>query len=192
MSITFRIATSADDQHQTTATITAPQLAALRALLRAESARTGIDLLEPSGDGDDRPPCQFEARVCPLALATFAKIFDYETDAIEVIDDAQFRGRRISVFRGGPAASIRMRTSLTSDLGVELNLANGNAHTLLESIGLRPDSVGEIEVSAIRDRLANPVIRRRVAEEGLTRYVDRLDRLLATADTDETSRLEWA
>lgn len=85
-----------------------------------------------------------------------------------------------------------LRVALTSDLGLELNLATGNAHALLESLGLRADSVGEIPIATMRERLAHPAVQRRVADEGLGNYIARLDRLLASADSDDSARLEWA
>ncbi|ARR57846.1 hypothetical protein HY78_30620 (plasmid) [Rhizorhabdus wittichii DC-6] len=192
MSITFRIATAADDLDGPTATINARQLAALRTYLREESVRIGTVLLDPDAAEDAFLSYHFEARVCPLALAALAKVFDFAPDVISVVEEAQFRSRRISVYRCERAGTIHMRMALTSDLGLELDLASSNAYALLESLGLRPDSVGEIPIETIRERLANPAIRRRAAEEGVAGYVERLDRLLATADSDETSRLEWA
>jgi len=44
----------------------------------------------------------------------------------------------------------------------------------------------------MRARLANPAVRGRAEEHGVTHYFERLDQLLATADADDTSRLEWA
>lgn len=192
MSITFRIATAADDARGPIATITARQLAAFRAFLREESIRTGTLLLDPDAVDDAFLSYSFEARVCPAALASVTRLFDFDTAVISVIEEAQFRARRVSIYRNEAAGTINMRVALTSDLGLELDLASGNAIALLASLGLKPDSVGEISIVAIRDRLANPAVKRRVAEEGLTDYVERLDRLLATADSDETSRLEWA
>ena len=75
---------------------------------------------------------------------------------------------------------------------LELDLASGNAAVLLESLGLAPDSIGEIPIDAVRVRLANPAVRRRAEEEGITPYLDRLDQLIGLADADDTSRLEWA
>jgi hypothetical protein len=85
-----------------------------------------------------------------------------------------------------------MAVALTSDPGVELNLANGNAYALLEGLGLRPDSVGELPIDAVRERLANPAVRQNAAEHGVSHYLAGLDRLLATAHADDSSRLEWA
>jgi hypothetical protein len=192
MSITFRIATAADDQPGPVATINARQLAAFRTLLRSESARCGTVLLDPDAAEDTYLSYHFEARVCPLALATIARIFDFDTGVIGVVEEAQFRCRRVSVYRDEPAGAIAMRVALTSDRGLELDLATANAEVLLESLGLRPDSVGELPIEALRDRLANPAIRRRAAMEGITGYLDRLDDLLGLADADDTSRLEWA
>jgi hypothetical protein len=192
MSITFRIATTADDQRGPIATITARQLAAFRALLRNESVRTGTVLLDPDAAEDAFLSYHFEARVCPLALAAVTRIFDYQIDVISVIEEAQFRCRRVSVYRVEESGTINMRVALTSDQGVELDLTTANATALLESLGLRPDSVGEIPIDAMRARLANSAVRRRAEEHGIIHYFERLDQLLATADADDTSRLEWA
>ncbi|KKI19792.1 MULTISPECIES: hypothetical protein [Sphingomonas] len=192
MSITFRIATAADDQPGPRATINARQLAAFRTFLREESARCRAVLLDPDAPEDEYLSYHFEARVCPLALAAIARIFDFDADVISVVEEAQFRCRRVSVWRDEGAATIAMRVALTSDRGLELDLASGNAAVLLESLGLAPDSIGEIPIDAVRVRLANPAVRRRAEEEGITPYLDRLDQLIGLADADDTSRLEWA
>ena len=85
-----------------------------------------------------------------------------------------------------------MSVALTSDQGLELDLATANAAVLLESLGLTPDSIGEISIDAVRARLGNPAVQRRAAAEGITTYLDRLNQLIGLADADETSRLEWA
>lgn len=192
MSITFRIATAADDQPRPIAAINARQLAAFRAFLREESERTGTTLLDPDSAEDAFLSYHFEARVCPLALAAVTVIFDFQTDVISVVEEAQFRCRRVSVYRVDESGTINLAVALTSDMGLELDLASANAFALLEGLGLRPDSVGEIPIDTVRARLANPAVRRRAAEHGVTAYLDRLGQLLATADADDTSRLEWA
>ena len=192
MSITFRITTAADDRPGPRAVINARQLAAFRTFLREESVRSRTVLLDPDAAEDAYLSYHFEARVCPLALATIVRVFDFDADVIGVVEEAQFRCRRISVWRDEPAGAIAMRVALTSDQGLELDLASGNAEVLLESLGLTPDSIGEIPVDTIRERLANPAVRRRAAAQGITPYLDRLDQLIGLADTDDTSRLEWA
>jgi hypothetical protein len=192
MSITFRIATAADDQAGPMATINARQLAGFRTYLREEGERLGVVLLDPEAAEDEYLSYHFEARVCPLALSAIARVFDFAEDVIAVVEEAQFRARRVGVYRDASAGAIGMRVSLTSDLGVELDLASSNAFALLESLGLRPDSVGDIPIDTIRARLGSSAVRRRASEDGVAHYIDRLDRLLATADHDRTSRLEWA
>lgn len=192
MSIVFRITTSADHQERQTAIINARQLAAFREFLRREGERLDMTLLDPDFPEDDYLSYRFEARVCPLALASIARIFDYQTDVITVLDEAQFRGRRVSVYREDDTGPITLSVGLTSDLGLELDLAYQNAFALLEGLGLRPDSVGEIPVDNVRARLADPAIRRSVEAQGAARYLSRLDRLIATGNLDDSSRLEWA
>ena len=73
-----------------------------------------------------------------------------------------------------------------------MDLAQGNAYALLESLGLTPDSVGEAPIDEVRRRLENPAVRRRMGEQNVARYADPLARLLATAGADDGSRFEWA
>ncbi|WP_176593194.1 hypothetical protein [Sphingobium sp. EM0848] len=192
MSITFRIATDADDRSGPMAKITAPQLGAFQRYLRAQGDRLGIVLLHPDARGDDYLCYHFEARICPLALASVAWVFDHDADVLAVLEEAQFRGRRVMVYRVDADRSIRMRVALTSDQGLELNLANGNAYALLESLGLHPHSVGEIAIADIRARITNPAVKRRGQETGVADYLGRLDRLLQLGNADASSRLEWA
>ncbi|RSU72088.1 hypothetical protein BRX37_19940 [Sphingomonas sp. S-NIH.Pt3_0716] len=192
MSITFRIATAADDLPGPVAIINARQLAAFRAYLREEGARLGIALLDPDADEERMLALNFEARICPLAVAAVARVFDNDEAVITVLDEAQFRNRRLLISWYDVDRSIRMRPSVTSDLGTELQLPDGDAFALLEELGLRPDGVGEIPIDTIRKRLGNPAIRRRAIQAGITHDLDRLDQLLAGAGPQESGRLEWA
>lgn len=108
MSIVFRITTSADHQERQTAVINARQLAAFREYLRREGEHLNMVLLDPDFVEDDYLSYRFEARVCPLALASIARIFDYQTDVITVLDEAQFRGRRVNVYREGDTGPITL------------------------------------------------------------------------------------
>ena len=188
MSILFRIAVPADDAPEPVAVITARRLAALRRYLRAESDRLGIALIEPDEILGDR----FEARVCPLALAAITGLFDHEPAVISVVEEAQFRGRRISIHHSSTAAEITIRVALTSDCGLELDLAYGNAYALLEALGMEADSVGEIPLDQVRKRLADPATSARAAERGVDHYLPRIERLLASATDSDEARLAWA
>jgi hypothetical protein len=106
MSIMFRIATAADDQAYPIAAITARQLAAFRAFLRDESIRIGIVLHDPAAAEEAFLAYRLEARICPLALASVAKVFDFATDVIAVFEEAQFRCRRVRAYRDEPTGAI--------------------------------------------------------------------------------------
>ncbi len=192
MSITFRIATAADDEARPMAVIAARQLAAFRTFLRGEGERIGAVLLDPDAPEDAFLSYRFEARVCPLALASIARLFDYAADVITVVEEALFRGRRVSVFRDEAAGTINLTLALTTDMALELDLASNNAFALLESLGLGAESVGETAIETIRERLASPAVRRHAAEQGVAHHIERLERLVAAAAPDESCRLEWA
>ncbi len=71
------------------------------------------------------------------------RVFDYQTDVISVIEEAQFRCRRVRVYRVEEGGTINMRVALTSDQGVELDLTPANAYALLEGLGLRPTALAK-------------------------------------------------
>lgn len=187
MSVTFRIATASDDAPVVVASIAARQVAAFKSYLRAQGEALGMQLIEP----EDYITDSFEARICPLGLSAVSKIFGYDPDAIAVLEDAQFRGRRVSVHHAAGAVHFTLRVALTSDVGAELHLASGNAMVLLESLGLRPDSVGELPIDELRRRLDNPAVQRRAAEEGVTPYLRQIEHLLELC-SQEGARFEWA
>lgn len=188
MSILFRIAVPADESDTPVAIITARQLAALRRYLRTEGERIGVTLIEP----DEIIGDSFEARVCPLAFAAIARLFDHDPAVISVVEEAQFRGRRISIHHSPTAAEIAMRVALTSDCGLELDLTYGNAYALLEALGMDADSVGEIPLDHLRSRLADPDTLARAATRGVDHYLPRIERLLASVADGDEARLAWA
>jgi hypothetical protein len=98
----------------------------------------------------------------------------------------------VQLWRASPTGPLRMRVALTSDRGHELDLCEAPAMALLESLGLRADMVGEVPTETLRGRLANPTVQRRLREQDLDRYLPRLERLLADARFDDSSRFEWA
>lgn len=188
MSILFRIAVPTDEALEPIAVITARQLAVLRRYLRTESDRMGLALIEP----DEIIGDSFEARVCPLALAAITGLFGHDPAVISVVEEAQFRGRRVSIHHSRTAADITMRVALTSDCGLELDLAYGNAYALLEALGMDADSVGEIPLDQLRSRLADPATPTRAAERGVGHYIPRIERLLASATDADEARFAWA
>ncbi|QPI75506.1 hypothetical protein [Sphingobium sp. Cam5-1] len=188
MSILFRIAVPTDELNDPVARISARQLAAFRGYLRAEGDRLGQQLLEP----DEYLGDSFEARVCPLALAAVTARFDHDPHVIAVVEEAQFRTRRVAVHRDRTAAETTMRVALTSDRGVELDLAYGNAYALLEALDIGADSVGDIPIDTARAKLEDPATRARARAARVDHYLPRLETLLMTATDPAEARLSWA
>lgn len=193
MTITFRI----DDGHAgmdpTPAIVTPEQLASLRDLLADRSERMQVQLAFVDHDDPDDGSFAFEARVCPLSLASVAACFDHDPAVIAVLDEAQFRGRRIRLSRDAARGdAIRLALSWSHDAAPELNVANGNAYALLETLGLDAESVGEIPVDELRDRLTDPRIRRRLdGDPWLARYVPRLVAMAAVKPVAGVPHLAW-
>jgi hypothetical protein len=188
MSIVFRVTLPADQDPSPHAEINARQLAALRRLLRTEGTRLGLALIEP----DEVLGDTFEARVCPLALAAVTALFDHAPEVIAIVEEAQFRGRRLSIHHCPRSAAITMRMAMTSDADTELDLAYGNAYALLEALGLDQDSIGEIALVTLHERLADPDIAWRAQLLGVEHYLPRLARLTSGIAQPEEARFSWA
>ncbi|WP_337847869.1 hypothetical protein [Sphingomonas sp.] len=86
-----------------------------------------------------------------------------------------------------------MRVALTSDKGLELDLAYGNAYALLEALGMDAESVGEIPITTLRKRLADPATLPRAVSRHVEHYLPRLERLLASVpEEDQETLVAWA
>ncbi len=148
----FRIAVIDQNGPAPVAVITARRLSAFRRYLRAESDRLGHALIVPDAMISDH----FEARVCPLALAAVTAVFDHDPAVISVIEEAQFRGRRIVVTHSADAAQIIMRVASTSDCGLMLAVPQPELSALLEALDIEADDGGDIALETLRNRLADP------------------------------------
>ena len=155
MSSTFRLTSAAGTIRSKPAPITACQLAAFRAFARENGVLTD--------DLDDEPEdlsYSFEASTCRFAWATIARILGGSDGVIAVIEQAQFLGRRILFYRDRTTASITVRVSDAIDGFEDINLHNANGYAVLDALGLPTDSCGEIDISELRHRLADPKTKR--------------------------------
>ena len=193
MTITFRIDDGLDTLLPTPAVITTDQLGSLRDLLAEQGDRLGFSLLFPQHGEVSEAAFAFEARVCPLALAMVSRCFDHDPSVIAVLDEAQFLGRRVRVWRMGWSGDIRIGLASGLDDVPELEVANGNAYALLETLGLDPDSVGELPIAELRQRLSDPRVRRRLDDDAqLARYVPTLLAMVKAKPTISELSLAWA
>lgn len=189
MSITFSVA---DDVIASlkSASIRPRQLAAFRVFARAEAKRSGITVIDPAGQGFGA--YDFEARVCPFALATIAALFDMDADVIGVLEEAQFRGRLVRFERDKSDGMLRIRVSAWPDGALEMNISNANAYAILEALGLETDAIGEISSAELRAKLTDPDIRKRFEADHLEHYIAPLTSLAWTGDEDANARVVWA
>ena len=115
MTLTFGTAMTTGNQIPAHAIISARQLASFRRFLLQEQVRTGVAMIEPAAaDGGDLADA-FEARVCPIALAVFARLFDYDAGVIGIIEMAQFERCHLTIFRIGGDGDFAMTVSFKSD-----------------------------------------------------------------------------
>ena len=193
MTITFRIDDGHDIHGVPPAEISPLQLTTLCDYLRAQSERLGLSLIHHEWGTIDEPEFTFEARVCPLPLASLSAILDHADAAIAVLDEAQFTARRIRVRREENVGLVMIEVAWTHDSAPSLNIANGNAYALLESLGLDAESCGEIPLPDLRRRLIDPVIRHRLGNDPhLSRYLPSLVAMARASTVPSEARLAWA
>ncbi|WP_375244158.1 hypothetical protein [Sphingomonas parapaucimobilis] len=193
MTITFRIDDGHDIHGVPPAEISPLQLTTLCDYLRAQSERLGLSLIHHEWGTVDEPEFAFEARVCPLPLASLSAILDHADAAIAVLDEAQFIGRRIRVRREENIGLVMIEVAWTHDSAPSLNVANGNAYALLEGLGLDAESCGEIPLADLRRRLTDPVIHRRLGNDPhLSRYLPSLVAMARATSVPVEASLAWA
>ncbi|KQN33782.1 hypothetical protein ASG37_16690 [Sphingomonas sp. Leaf407] len=86
----------------------------------------------------DDPIFSFETRVCPLALAVVTVIFDHDPAVIAVVDETQYLGRRVHIHRDHQNTPIRLELAVSPDAASATNLAEANAHALLNTRASTP------------------------------------------------------
>lgn len=193
MTITFRIDNGCHAREPSPAIITDHQLGTLRAVLTAQSERLHVPLILPEYGDPTEGDFSFDARVCPLALAVVSACFDHYPDAITVIDEAQFQGRRVRVWRSGPTGDIHFSLSSNPDAAPGLEITNADAYALLETLGLEPEGMGMIPLAELRNLLTDPGIRRRLNRDpDLCRYMPTLTAMAELETIEEDLNLAWA
>ena len=126
MSMIFTVPDDTDMSRQT-ATITTCQLSAFRTIAALHEERFGITIIDPVGRGFASRA--FDARVCPLALATIATAFDYDLALITLVEEAQFH-RRLIRFECDPTdATLRARVSERADIAFEMENMAGDINS---------------------------------------------------------------
>ena len=87
---------------------------------------------------------------------------------------------------------IRIEVSNRFDGPGESDLANGNAYTVLEALNLDAESVGDLPLEGLRDRLAAPEIRKAFCERQVDHRLVFFDRAASLNPHEQTPQLVWA
>lgn len=193
MTITFRVEDGHDPIHIPNTIINADQLGALRDRLAEDGAKLGLQLIVLEYGVAFKGGFGFEARICPVALAAIASCFDHDPAVVAILDEAQFRGRRIRIWQLAGDLDIWLGLASSPDSAPELEVTNSNAYALLELLGLVPDSFGEIPMAELRRRLTDPRVPRQLdVEPGLARYLPTLAQMAAVKAIDGDLKMAWA
>lgn len=193
MTITFRIDDGRNTSVPSPAVITPDQFGSLRQLLLDQARRLEATLLLPVIGMTEDGGAEFEARVCPLALAVVSKCFDHDPAVIAVLDEAQFLGRRVRIWQQDRAGDMRIGLSSNPDAAPEMEVANDEALALLATLGLDPDDAGVVPMAELRERLMNPGIRRRLdADPEIAHYVETLTTMASLKPVEGEYHLSWA
>lgn len=188
MSITFYV-TDLDTRIQSVpATISPRELGAFRAIMRERGASTQDD---PDGE-PEQLTYAFDASICRFAIASMARLFGNRAEAIAVIEEAQFLGRLLSFRRREVTQELSIEVSQRVDGPGELDLANGNAHAVLEALDLKPESIGEITLDELRARLSLPTVRQAFSDRRIQHRLPFFDVAAALDPHEQSARLVWA
>ena len=187
MLVTFRIVDTETLLHSVPAPLNARELAALCQLLREKNLLPDLDEGEIEGTA-----YKFEVSANTLALATFARVLDFRTDIIAVVEEAQFLGRSLRVERDGPGADPVLRVSEHIALTPDLMMARDIADKLMQALELDPSETRSLRLDHLRDLLRDPATFRAFDELGIKHLFDALARLAFVDCGDQMPALEWA
>jgi hypothetical protein len=188
MSITFRVTSDEEANSVSPAQISVRQLVAFR-----HFARDHHILVDDLPDGEDiTRTFTFEARICGFALAVMARLFDFAGPAIAVLDEAQFRQRQVRFFKDRATGELMLALSSTMAGSIDLDLAIGNAYAVMKALDLKPQSIGDLPLAVLRDRLAEPRVRARFLAHRVDHCLPRFDHLAAIVAHEQEPRLVWA
>jgi hypothetical protein len=188
MSITFYVSDLDTRIQSAPATITPRELASFRTFMREAGIETEDD---PKGE-PEQLTYSFDASICRFSLATLSRLFDFRHEIIAVVEEAQFLGRLLSFRRNPFCQAITIEVSHRLDGADELDLAYGNAYAILEALKIKPESVGDIPLSELRERLADPTIRGAFTQRRVEHRLPFFDRFAALNSPEQNPRLVWA
>ena len=186
MSITFTIAAPLTGIAVQPARIDARQLAAFRAFAHENGALTGSHRsLDPGF-----PAYDFEARVCAWSLSTLSSLLGYDEAVIAVLEEAQFRGRRVLFARNETTGELTVAVAATLDAAADIMLNSPDADDILDALRLDLEP-GQLSGDELRAKLKDPHTIERLWRAGLHRYLPRLDTLAAIQIEDDETHLVW-
>ena len=186
MTITFTIAASLTGITVPPARIDARQLAAFRAFAHENGALTGS---QPYND-PTFPSYDFEARVCAWSLSALSSLFGYDEAVIAVLEEVQFRGRRVLFARDRTTGELTIAVAATLDAAADITLTSPDADDMLDALRLDLEP-GELSADELRTKLKDPHTIERLWRAGLHRYLPRLDTLAAVQIEDDETHLVW-
>lgn len=76
--------------------------------LRESAARYGTAIVPPEADPEHIPEDGYDLDVSGIALAAAARIFEFDSDVIALIEEAQFRGCAVHIGRARGGAPVMM------------------------------------------------------------------------------------
>lgn len=192
MTITFRIDDGTAPIDPLPAIITPDQLGSFRDMLIDASSRLGYNLLLEDTGGFRAPAFSFEARVCPLALALLSASFDHDPRVITVLDEAQFCGRRVRIWRVAWNDDINLGLSSNLDAAPEMEIPSDDALAILNALGVDVNPKGNITLGELRRRLSDPSVFRRLQDhKNMAGSVETLRRMAAMKVASGELSLAW-
>lgn len=141
---------------------------------------------------DESHAFSVEVRICPLPLATIARIFGHDIAMIQLADEAQFNRRRLTFHAPDISGTVYVRISEMPDAIDELNVANGNAYQLLETLRLPVESCGSVTLRQLREAVSDARNNGSLHRNKLQRYIPFLEAFANFDGDPDKSRIEWA
>ncbi len=186
MLVTFRVKDTNTRLHSEPAEISALELASLMRRLHASDAEIETDSHEFSA-----APLNFEVNANSLSLASFAACFDWRTEVIAIVEEAQFLGRTLRVHCPGGPSPITIMVSEHIALARDILLPSELAAKVVRALGQGGGPEGEIPLDALRALLSDHHTFEAFRSAQIETVYESLSILACTDCGEQIPTMEW-
>lgn len=204
MSITFRIADTAQPALLPPAEICMDQFRAIVSVINQHSNRRGRALVtwhygqhlgtscdtaaEDAEEYDVDDPICATVIASAIPLAGLSSPADHNEKLVSLIDEAQWQGRQLEFTRRRGSTTVTITISDDQDKVPAIEVSTHNGYAILSALGLSETAIGSVTLRQLRSIFHH----RKFSISGLLRYLPTFSAFSEYQGDPDQTRMEWS